>query len=379
MSLLMRPLRDALIPSTESVPVNEEDAYQIAGIYSFGRGLIRRPTITGAGTSYKSLTPLSGGQLVMSKLNAWEGALAIVPDSFSGSFVSTEYPVFNIDTSVAEPLYINYLISWPQLWKLLTPRGSMVRRKRTSPAMLLDTIVPLPSDLDEQRRVAVKLEAILSSIKEAKTLSSASARTAESLLGSIIPTGVKSITLANLVDPVTRREATDPNKTYRMLGVKWYAQGAFVRETKLGSDIAAKSVFRVERADFIYNRLFGWKGSFALISENMDGCHVSNEFPTFRVNSSHACLQYIMLIFRLPDIWQTALAKSSGSTPTSRNRLKEDDLLSMEIPLPDLATQSKIAAKADMIIRISKLGKHRQIYADAFQGSILNAAFTGRL
>jgi type I restriction enzyme S subunit len=77
------PLSLVLTPSRQSVGVNEENTYNIAGIYSFGRGLIRRPPIQGSQTAYRSLTPLQKDQLVMSKLNAWEGAITVVPEEFA--------------------------------------------------------------------------------------------------------------------------------------------------------------------------------------------------------------------------------------------------------------------------------------------------------
>src|SRR5690242_8177608 len=97
------PLSEALIPVSDSVTVEPEQEYRIAGIYSFGRGLIKRPTISGAETAYKRLTRLRAGRLIMSKLNAWEGALALVPDEFTGAYVSPEYPVFEVNNDVAEP------------------------------------------------------------------------------------------------------------------------------------------------------------------------------------------------------------------------------------------------------------------------------------
>lgn len=159
MTLPERSLDHALERVSSSEAVQPNDVYPLAGIYSFGRGLIRRDPINGTDTKYTHLTELCAGQLVMSKLNAWEGALAVVPDEFAGSYVSSEYPVFNIDSSVASISYLKHLASWPVLWDKLTPRGSMVRRKRTKPEVLLRTCAPLP-DLDEQRRIAAKLDVI---------------------------------------------------------------------------------------------------------------------------------------------------------------------------------------------------------------------------
>jgi len=132
MGLPERALGEVLQPASVSVSIEPQGDYPIAGIYSFGRGLIRRPAVRGSETSCATLSRLRAGQLTMSKLNAWEGALAVIPGEFEGSYVSPEYPIFEIDRDQAGPAYIAHLVTWPGLWDRLTPKGSMVRRKGTN-------------------------------------------------------------------------------------------------------------------------------------------------------------------------------------------------------------------------------------------------------
>lgn len=150
------PLVEALFMDSEFADVQSDSTYPITGIYSFGRGLIKRPVIQGSDTAYTRFARIRAGQIVMSKLNAWEGALAVVGDDFADTYVSPEYPVFSLIEGAADGAYIEHLLAWPELWAKLTPRGSMVRRKRTTPATLLATEVPLPS-LSDQRRIAKQL------------------------------------------------------------------------------------------------------------------------------------------------------------------------------------------------------------------------------
>ncbi len=50
-----------------------------------------------------------------------------------------------------------------------------------------------------------------------------------------------------------------------MLGVKWYGEGTFHRETVMGESLSATHVNPVIPNALIYNRLFAWKGSFAVV------------------------------------------------------------------------------------------------------------------
>jgi hypothetical protein len=69
--------------------------------------------------------------------------------------------------------------------------------------------------------------------------------------------------LGEVLSPVSRPESVDPEKTYKILGAHWYAKGLYIKDTLTGSEIRADKVYKVQEGDFVYNRLFAWKGSFA--------------------------------------------------------------------------------------------------------------------
>src|SRR5207249_8193310 len=99
--------------------------------------------------------------------------------------------------------------------------------------------------------------------------------------------------------------------------------------------------------DFVYNRLFAWKGSFAVATEANAGCYVSNEFPCFAIDQDRADAKFLWRYFSRASPWEEALGLSAGGTPTSRNRLKEEKFLSMEIPIPPLPQQRRIVARIE--------------------------------
>src|SRR5437016_3858222 len=94
------------------------------------------------------------------------------------------------------------------------------------------------------------------------------------------------VPLGQLLRPVSRPEPVDPERVYRVLGAHWYATGLYTKDTKLGSAIQARTLFRVHQGDFVYNRLFAWKGSFAVASPENDGQYVSNEFLSYVVDDA---------------------------------------------------------------------------------------------
>lgn len=127
--------------------VDATKRYRIVGVYSFGKGVIDRGTIEGASTGYRVLTPVQRGDLVISKLGAWEGAIAVVPEPFDGTYVSQEFPIFRIlDEGRLRPAFLDGLTRSPGLWRAIdtATQGSMARRKRVQPAAFLKIAIWLP-------------------------------------------------------------------------------------------------------------------------------------------------------------------------------------------------------------------------------------------
>ncbi len=132
-----------------------------------------------------------------------------------------------------------------------------------------------------------------------------------------------------------------------MLGVRLDGQGPFLRETVNGGKTAATKLRRVGAGDFIYSRLFAWRGAFGIIEKEFDGCYVSGEFPTFLPDPQRLDARFLRYWFRLPTTLAVVDENCSGSTPLTRNRLKEQFFLALEIPLPLLIEQRRIVARIE--------------------------------
>jgi type I restriction enzyme, S subunit len=154
-------LEEVLTEHLEAVPVEPQASYEVVGVYSFGRGLFERAKLEGTATSYKALHRLHAGQLVLSRLKAWEGAIAIVPDTFDGWFLSPEFPTFDIDTTCIDIEYLRSLVTTEEFWARLggASRGIGARRERVHAARLLEQEVDLPP-LAMQRQVAQKIRSL---------------------------------------------------------------------------------------------------------------------------------------------------------------------------------------------------------------------------
>jgi hypothetical protein len=150
----------------------------------------------------------------------------------------------------------------------------------------------------------------------------------------------RSVRLDELLEQVEVPVSVMRDESYRLLGVRWWGEGAFVRESVTGGVIKAKKLYRVSTGWVVYNRLFAKRGSFAVLNEEHEGCYVSAEFPTFKVrdgiNNSWLIARYIVHCLNSPQGIEEVDALSTGSTKRSRGRLTEAPFLGMEVRIPVL-------------------------------------------
>lgn len=154
------PLADLLSAKTGEPVEPDRTDYRITGVYSFGKGLLSRGRITGTETKYRTLTQLAEGDVVYSKLGAFEGAVAVVDESFAGSQVTPEFPVFSTSGAV-DSRYLHHVLTSPIFETTLTGSSTGVgaRQKRVHPSVFLGLTVPLPP-LAEQRRIGKTLDKV---------------------------------------------------------------------------------------------------------------------------------------------------------------------------------------------------------------------------
>lgn len=158
----------------------------------------------------------------------------------------------------------------------------------------------------------------------------------------------RTVRLGDVLTRVKRPVKLDPATGYPTVGVRWYGAGVFLKESQLGSKIAATSLNEVHEHDIVYSRLFAWKGSFGVVGPKHHGAVASNEFPTY-LASEDLLPEFFALWSARQEVWDFADAASIGSTANSRNRLGEEEFLELEVELPSLAEQRRVVASVQAL------------------------------
>jgi type I restriction enzyme S subunit len=146
---------------------------------------------------------------------------------------------------------------------------------------------------------------------------------------------------------VERKIILDESTQYDCVGVRWYGKGAFVRDRLQGTDITRKQQWLIKTGDIVYNKLFAWKGAFAIADKQVDGCIVSDKFPTYEVDLTKIDPFFLRYYFRTPELALQAQNLSKGAAAISKLTLNPPQFWDLTIPLPPLDEQQRIVARIE--------------------------------
>jgi type I restriction enzyme S subunit len=164
--------------------------------------------------------------------------------------------------------------------------------------------------------------------------------------------GWNRVTLGDVLTEIHRPVAVENLSEVRYAGVRWYTEGVYARDPVPASEVKTATVTELRAGDVTYNRMWATKGSFGIAGEEVDGCHVTNDFPIFMIDESMASRPFIALVFETASFLAEAASRATGTT--ERRRLKQRDFLAIPIALPPVLEQRRIVdliAHADEAVR----------------------------
>lgn len=130
---------------------------------------------------------------------------------------------------------------------------------------------------------------------------------------------------------------------YKQVTIKINNGGVVPRnngETILGAKIGTKRQHVVHAGQFIMSKIDARNGAYGIVSEELDGAIVTNDFPVFDVDTEKIIPQFLVLVSTTEKFVEFARKCSSGTT--NRKRIDIDAFLNQLIPLPSIEEQKLI-------------------------------------
>jgi len=360
--------------------------YEPIGIRSFGKGIFHYPPTLGAELSKLRYFELRSDELVVSNIKAWEGAIAVASGAEEGRVASNRFLSYAPIGGQIDVRYAAYYFLSEQGLPLIqrASPGSADRNRTLAIDRFENLVIPLP-DIDDQRQIVARLDAVRARVSLGNEALEKSTRLSNALPVAAahredMPISVKRaegwsrVALREIMELQPDEVSVDPGATYPNAGILSFSRGLFEKEPIDGATTSARKLFRIRVGQFIYSRLFAFEGAYAVVDERFNGYYVSNEFPTFSLDTARTDPAFLAAYFGSPSVWRDLAVRSKG-LGVRRQRVQPDAVLDYEIWLPPIEQQRQVATTTKLVSASDVTRSSMKARLDALGAAALNQAF----
>jgi len=395
----MVPLGEVLTKSEEQAEIQPDREYSRVTVRLWGSGVVLRDEVSGTQIAAKRQYVVRPGQFVLSRIDARNGALGLVPDFLDGAVVSSDFPAFGIDRQGLEPRFLEWMSKTRGFVDLCRAVSEgTTNRVRLKVDRFLATEIPLPP-LEEQRRIVARIAELAAKVEAARALRQQATEKTETLVraqagnllscidadltelrdwldsnrdgiqtgpfgaqlgsGDFIDTGIPVLTIGNV--------------QYNGLKIDnlQYVSGEKAKQLKRYSiregDILFARMGTVGRCCVVPQEAEGWLINYHIIRVALDRSRVEPRFIHWTIQTSADVSDYLDQNIR-------------GAT---RHGVNSRIVGSLPCRVPPLDEQRRIVAYLDDLqARVDAVKRHQAATAaalDALLPSILDQAFKGEL
>lgn len=158
------PLSEVLKRIKNSVVIEDETLYRRITVRLYGQGVLKRDELYGREIATKKQFVAHEGQLIISRIDARNGAFGIVPKELNGAIVTNDFWLFDVQNAL--PQYLTLVLSserFQQYWH--TKSSGTTNRQRVGEEDFLKAKIVLPP-LDTQKEILNKYNTAIALCKK---------------------------------------------------------------------------------------------------------------------------------------------------------------------------------------------------------------------
>lgn len=161
-----------LAPSVDKVTINDEETYKQITVRWYGKGAVLRRKVKGKKIKTKNQFVAKTNDVIVSKIDANIGALAVIPPELDSAIVSSDFPLFKVDQNKINIEYLDKCLRYGNYPELLAnySKGT-TKRQRVNRSDILDLTIYVPEKEEQEQIVSrvKKQENIIKHSEEALT------------------------------------------------------------------------------------------------------------------------------------------------------------------------------------------------------------------
>ncbi|MCO6435710.1 MAG: restriction endonuclease subunit S [Phycisphaerae bacterium] len=375
------PLGELLTKNERMVSLVPAEKYREVTIRLWGKGVVLRRMVTGAEIAAERRFCVAADQFIVSRIDARNGAMGVVPTELDGAVVTNDFPSFESDRGKLLPAFLGWLSKTPAFVDMCRAASEgTTNRVRLKEDRFLQTPIPLPS-LEVQRRIVARIDHLAAKLDESSNL----ARKAEAVTDSLLFAAHHKIAESaprepfGEVAPLTRRPAViDTFAEYPQISVRSFGKGTFHNPPLLGSEITWQKPFLVKRGDILVSNIKAWEGAIAVAGPDDDGRYGSHRYLTFVPTDGVATAHFLCFHLLSPEGLYHVGEASPGSADRNRT-LSAKAMLEIPVPVPRYKQQLWFDRIWSRAVEVRELRHGAAAARDAMLPAILDRAFKGEL
>ncbi|MGH8660115.1 MAG: restriction endonuclease subunit S [Gammaproteobacteria bacterium] len=361
--------------------------YRQVGVKLWGEGAYERESIDGAQTKYAQLFRTEEGDIIVNKIWARNGSVAVISAPLAGCYGSGEFPMFAPIRERLDPRWMHWLTKTQGFWFQCDDKSRGTSGKnRIRPERFLEIEIPL-SPLPEQRRIVARIEELAAKIHEARILRDQAAEEAEVLM---------AVASAKLFEPKRgwqTKQVGDfcepPQYGYTESATKEAVGPRFLRITDIQDGrVNWKRVpycrcpepakYLLKPNDLVFARTGATTGKSFVIRHCPEAVFASY-LIRLRVRDT-VSVNYLYRYFQSPSYWEQIADEKKG---TGQPNLSGSKLEKLKVPIAPPPDQRRIVAELDalqaQVDALRRLQAEAAAELDALLPAVLDKAFRGEL
>lgn len=336
-------LGELLRRSDEAATLDPAVEYHEVTIKLWGKGVVSRGKVRG-GDVVSVRRVVRVNQLILSKIDARNGAIGLVPPELDGAIVSNDFPSFEFrDPERCDAAFMGWLVrSAPFVELCKAASEGTTNRVRIKEDRFLDQQIGLPP-LPEQQAIVARLDALAEKTREVEAHLDAVERISSDLLLSLHHrlAADRVMRLGDVLELSEISETVTAAGTYPQVGVRGFGGGLFPKPAISGTETSYKTFNRLYTGAIVLSQVKGWEGAIARCPIELDGWFVSPEYRTFRCKPDLASDEYFGELVGTEWFW-SRLQEATRGVGARRERTRPEQFLNIELPLPVLVDQLRI-------------------------------------
>ena len=335
------PLGELLSRADSPADLAPDTEYHEVTIRLWGKGVVSRGKVRGADVT-TARRFVRSGQLILSKIDARNGALGMVPSELDGAIVSNDFPSFELqETGGCLPGFMSWLVQSKSFVDLCKASSEgTTNRVRIKEDRFLQQRVPLPP-LTEQQAIVARLDALADRTRQLTAHLDAIEADADQLLAQQFQAAIVDAPYRPMseVAPLEKRQVVlDTSKRYREVGARSFGKGLFFKPDFDAAESTWEKPVWIKSGDLVLSNIKAWEGAIALADDQHDEVIASHRYITCVTDPEQLRGRFLLYYLLSPEGLEKIGEASAGTADRNRT-LSVKKLAKIQVPVPPLAAQ----------------------------------------